>query len=40
LVELDGEETVVEFLTDNFARAPVTVADLCRCRWQIDVFFK
>lgn len=40
LVELDGKETVMEFLTDNFAWAPATVAELYRCRWQIEVFFK
>ena len=40
LVELDGEETVLEFLTNNFAWSPATVADLYRCRWQIEVFFK
>ncbi len=30
----------MEFLTNNFAWAPSTVADLYRCRWQIEVFFK
>lgn len=40
LVELDGKETVMEFLTNNFEWAPATVADLYRCRWQIEVFFK
>ena len=40
LVEVDGQETVMEFLTNNFAWAPATVADLYRCRWQIEVFFK
>jgi hypothetical protein len=40
LVELDGKETEMEFLTNNFAWAPSTVADLYRCRWQIEVFFK
>jgi hypothetical protein len=39
-VELDGKETVMEFLTNNFDWAPSTVADLYRCRWQIEVFFK
>jgi hypothetical protein len=40
VVELDGRETVMEFLTNNFDWAPATVADLYRCRWQIEVFFK
>jgi len=40
LVELDGKEVVMEFLTNNFAWAPSTVADLYRCRWRIEVFFK
>lgn len=40
LVELDGKQTELEFLTDNFEWAPSTVADLYRCRWQIEVFFK
>lgn len=39
-VDLDGKETVMEFLTNNFEWAPATVADLYRCRWQIEVFFK
>lgn len=40
LVELDGQETVMEFLTNNFQWSPATVADLYRSRWQIEVFFK
>ncbi len=40
LVELDGKETELEFLTNNFDWAASTVADLYRCRWQIEVFFK
>jgi len=39
-VELDGKLTIMEFLTNNFEWAPSTVADLYRCRWQIEVFFK
>jgi len=39
-VELDGKLTVMEFLTNNFDWAPSTVADLYRCRWKIEVFFK
>ena len=40
LVELDGKEVALEFLTNNFTWSPATVADLYRCRWQIEVFFK
>lgn len=40
VVELNGQETVMEFLTNHFTWAPSTVADLYRCRWQIEVFFK
>jgi hypothetical protein len=39
-VELDGEEHVLVFLTNNLAWAGGSVADLYRCRWQIEVFFK
>ena len=28
------------FLTNNFVIAPLTIADLYRCRWQIELFFK
>ena len=40
IVHLDGKDTEMEFLTNNFTWAPSTVADLYRCRWQIEVFFK
>ena len=40
LVEVDGQEREMEFITNNFDWAPGTVADLYRCRWQIEVFFK
>lgn len=39
-VEVDGKEVVMGFLTNNFDWAAATVADLYRCRWQIEVFFK
>jgi hypothetical protein len=40
VVELDGRQVEMEFLTNNFVWSPATVADLYRCRWQIEVFFK
>ena len=40
LVEVDGEERVMVFLTNHLAWAPGSVAELYRCRWQIECFFK
>jgi hypothetical protein len=40
LVEVDGQEVEMVFLTNNLSWAPSSVADLYRCRWQIEVFFK
>lgn len=40
MVELDGVPTRMQFLTNNLTWAPTTIADLYRCRWQIEVFFK
>jgi len=40
LVEIDGQEREMTFLTNNLAWSPRSVADLYRCRWQIEVFFK
>jgi Transposase DDE domain len=40
LVELDGVEQEMVFLTNNFDWAASSVAELYRCRWQIEVFFK
>jgi len=39
-VELDGQERVLVFLTNNLEWSGGSVADLYRCRWQIEVFFK
>ncbi|MGH7940344.1 MAG: IS4 family transposase [Limisphaerales bacterium] len=40
LVEADGQEQEMTFLTNNFEWSPRSVADLYRCRWQIEAFFK
>ncbi len=40
LVEVDGQEREMVFLTNNLKWSPRSVADLYRCRWQIEVFFK
>ena len=40
LVEVDGKERELVFLTNNLERAPSSIADLYKCRWQIEVFFK
>jgi hypothetical protein len=40
LVEVDGVEREMVFLTNNLDWAASTVAELYRCRWQIEVFFK
>ena len=39
-VVIDGEERILVFLTNNLQWAPSTVAELYRCRWQIEAFFK
>jgi hypothetical protein len=40
LVEVDGELRELVFLTNNLAWSAQTIADLYRCRWSIEVFFK
>jgi len=40
LVEVDGQEREMTFLTNNLEWSPRSVADLYRCRWDIEVFFK
>jgi hypothetical protein len=39
-VELDGVVQVMVFLTNNPEWSASSVAELYRCRWQIEVFFK
>ena len=39
-VELDGEERELVFLTNNLTWSASSVAELYRCRWQIEAFFK
>lgn len=40
VVPVDGQEREMTFLTNNLEWSPRSVADLYRCRWQIEVFFK
>ena len=40
LVEVDGELREMVFLTNHLEWSAQTIADLYRCRWQIEVFFK
>jgi hypothetical protein len=39
-VTLDGQERILVFLTNNFTWSAASVAELYRCRWQIEAFFK
>jgi hypothetical protein len=40
LVEVDGQMREMVFLTNNPQWSAQTIADLYRCRWSIEVFFK
>lgn len=40
LVEIDGKEQEMVFLTNNMEWSPASVADLYRSRWSIEAFFK
>src|SRR5436190_18103581 len=40
LDQIDGQEREMVFLTTNLQWSARSVADLYRCRWQIEVFFK
>jgi hypothetical protein len=39
-VEVDGREQEMVFLSNNLEWSPASVADLYRCRWSIEAFFK
>jgi hypothetical protein len=39
-VQIDGVWRVMSFITNNLTWAASSVAELYRCRWQIEVFFK
>lgn len=39
-VRVDGQDQVMVFLTNNLTWAASSVAELYRCRWQIEAFFK
>ncbi len=39
-VEVDGKERLMTFLSNQLTWSAASIADLYRCRWRIEVFFK
>ena len=39
-VEVDGKERLMTFLTNQLTWSAESIAELYRCRWRIEVFFK
>lgn len=40
MVEVRGKMRQMAFLTNNFEWSPVSISDLYRCRWQVELFFR
>jgi len=40
IVEVDGKEVTMSFLTNNMQWSPRTITELYRSRWSIELFFK
>jgi len=40
IVEINGKEEVMTFITNNFTWSPRTICELYKCRWSIEAFFK
>ena len=40
MIEIDGKEQILTFITNNLEWAPSSIAELYKGRWGIEVFFK